>query len=131
MFSAEMMEEFYRETRRRKDPDLAMKKEIECFFDDFETLYKVDLGEFAVFYRDGKYKTQSEDEYHQKIEGSSYERFYHRLGRFKQNRSFPRFQHGFWWILHNCVAHIGIGLVPIKPCFDFHDWTSKKLNLGE
>lgn len=40
----------------------------------------------------------------------------------------PRVQHHFWWLLHNLVAHPAIGLVPVKATFDFHDWTSRKLN---
>lgn len=40
----------------------------------------------------------------------------------------PYIEHHFWWLLHNCVAHMLIGLVPVKWFFDFHDWTSKKLN---
>lgn len=40
----------------------------------------------------------------------------------------PRAQHHFWWLLHNCVAHPAIGFVPVKATFDFHDWTSRKLN---
>lgn len=43
-------------------------------------------------------------------------------------RKFPKVQHHFWWLLHNLVAHPAIGLVPIKSTFDFHDWTSRKLN---
>jgi hypothetical protein len=36
-------------------------------------------------------------------------------------------RHYFWWVVHNIIAHILIGLIPIKTFFDFHDWTSKRL----
>ncbi len=35
--------------------------------------------------------------------------------------------HYGWWLVHNLVAHILIGILPIKPFFDFHDWTSIKM----
>jgi hypothetical protein len=40
----------------------------------------------------------------------------------------PAAKHHFWWLLHNLVAHPAIGLFPVKTAFDFHDWTSRKLN---
>ena len=40
----------------------------------------------------------------------------------------PVIEHHFWWLMHNWTAHFMIGLLPLKPFFDFHDWTSKKLN---
>ena len=40
----------------------------------------------------------------------------------------PAIEHHFWWLTHNILAHTLIGLIPIKWFFDFHDWTSKKLN---
>lgn len=43
-------------------------------------------------------------------------------------RSLPRVKHFVWWLIHNCVAHPVIGVAPVKPAFDFHDWTSRKLN---
>ena len=43
-------------------------------------------------------------------------------------RELPRVKHYIWWLIHNLVAHPAIGLVPIKATFDFHDWTSRKLN---
>lgn len=39
-----------------------------------------------------------------------------------------RIKHLGWWWVHNCIAHPLIGMVPIKAAFDFHDWTSRKLN---
>ena len=68
------------------------------------------------------------DEYETEDLGS-HGRFYERLNRFKYDgRSFPRVRHHFWWLLHNCVAHMAIGLAPIAMTFVFHDWTSRKLN---
>lgn len=46
----------------------------------------------------------------------------------KQDKRFPRAQHRFWWIMHNCIAHVAIGLFPHSKTFWLHDWTSKKLN---
>lgn len=43
-------------------------------------------------------------------------------------KELPRVKHYIWWLIHNCVAHPAIGLVPVKVAFDFHDWTSRKLN---
>lgn len=40
----------------------------------------------------------------------------------------PVIEHHFWWLIHNIIAHTLIGLIPIKLFFNFHDWTSKKLN---
>lgn len=59
-------------------------------------------------------------------------RFPMRIEKFrKAEKSFPILQHYFWWVMHNCVTHFLIGIVPIKPFFQFHDWTSVKLNAGE
>ena len=56
-------------------------------------------------------------------------RFNKRIEKFrKAGKRFPVLQHYFWWLTHNWLGHFMIGLLPIKPCFDFHDWTSKKLN---
>ncbi len=35
--------------------------------------------------------------------------------------------HYGWWIIHNLIAHPLIGLFPNKQCFDFHDYTSRKM----
>lgn len=36
-------------------------------------------------------------------------------------------RHYFWWFVHNSVVHPLLGILPVKPLFDLHDWTSKKL----
>ena len=46
----------------------------------------------------------------------------------KVGRTLPLAQHYAWWLIHNLVAHPAIGVLPIKASFDFHDWTSRKLN---
>jgi hypothetical protein len=62
----------------------------------------------------------------------SEDRFPKRIEKFrKAEKSFPILQHYFWWFVHNCVTHPLIGLIPVKPFFQFHDWTSVKLNAGE
>lgn len=40
----------------------------------------------------------------------------------------PRIRHWGWWWLHNCIAHPLIGILPIRPMFNFHDWTSRRMN---
>lgn len=62
-----------------------------------------------------------------KPEDGSEERFHQRLDVFDQKKK-PRLVHHFWWIVHNCLAHPMIGIIPIKSFFDFHDWTSRKIN---
>lgn len=32
-----------------------------------------------------------------------------------------------WWLVHNLIAHVLIGLFPFKPFFQFHDWTSRRM----
>ena len=62
----------------------------------------------------------------------SEDRFPKRIEKFKKaEKRFPILQHYFWWFTHNCITHPLIGLIPIKPFFNFHDWTSVKLNAGE
>jgi len=66
---------------------------------------------------------------------SAYARFHWRRKWFQRWRAsndnrvddHPKLVHDFWWIVHNCVAHPLIGVLPIKPTFDFHDWTSDKI----
>ena len=37
-------------------------------------------------------------------------------------------EHGFWWFVHNCISHPIIGVLPVKKSFEFHDYTSKRIN---
>lgn len=61
-----------------------------------------------------------------KPEDGSQQRFDERLA----NNMHPakRIKHLGWWVVHNCVAHMCIGLMPMRWAFDFHDWTSRRLN---
>lgn len=60
------------------------------------------------------------------------DRFPKRIEKFrKAEKRFPIIQHYFWWFVHNCITHPLIGLIPARPFFQFHDWTSVKLNAGE
>ena len=62
----------------------------------------------------------------------SAERFPIRIEKFKKKKKFlPLLQHYFWWFVHNCITHPLIGIIPFKPFFEFHDWTSVKLCAGE
>jgi hypothetical protein len=36
--------------------------------------------------------------------------------------------HHGWWLIHNIIAHPLIGIAPCRATFQFHDWTSEKLN---
>lgn len=49
-------------------------------------------------------------------------------GRYEERREkVAQPQLAFWWMMHNCVAHPLIGVLPFKPLFAFHDWTAKKI----
>lgn len=59
----------------------------------------------------------------------SWGRFYIRIEKFRlAGKMFPLVQHHCWWLFHNCVAHMSIGLIPCRFTFWLHDWTSRKLN---
>lgn len=45
----------------------------------------------------------------------------------ERKKKLPSFHLAFWWVVHNCIAHPVIGLLPFKACFDFHDYTAKKI----
>lgn len=62
----------------------------------------------------------------------SAERFPIRVEKFRKNKKFlPVIQHYGWWFLHNFITHPLIGVFPLKLFFEFHDWSSVKLNAGE
>ena len=49
--------------------------------------------------------------------------------RFEARRAArPWIAHRLWWLVHNAVSHPLIGLVPRRPLFRFHDWTSRKMH---
>lgn len=59
---------------------------------------------------------------------TSHGRFKYRITRWKNRKAKAWWlRHTFWWLVHNCFAHILIGFVPIKLFFRFHDWTSERL----
>lgn len=50
-------------------------------------------------------------------------------GRYaKRKTKVPWVQHTMWWVIHNCVSHPLIGVLPFRPFFRFHDWTSVKMH---
>lgn len=56
-------------------------------------------------------------------------RFYARIKKFeKAGKPFPKTQHLFWWVVHNALAHTLLAIFPVRWSFQFHDWTSLKLN---
>ena len=63
------------------------------------------------------------------IELGSAGRFQARIEKFRiAGKRFPLLQHYAWWVIHNAGAHVFLAAVPCKWSFDFHDWTSRKLN---
>lgn len=46
----------------------------------------------------------------------------------KRHRRLPMLRFASWWVLHNVIAHMFLGILPFKPFIWFHDWTSKHLN---
>lgn len=61
----------------------------------------------------------------------SHGRFPARVEKHRDQTPYPKLVHGFWWVVHNCISHPLIGVCPVKPFFEFHDWTSIKLNAGK
>ncbi len=62
-------------------------------------------------------------------EDGSAERFYDRRDKFDTlYKTLPRARYYAWWVIHNCVSHPLIGLLPIGKTFKFHDWTSRKMH---
>lgn len=70
---------------------------------------------------------KDEDGFLSSDEAGAAKRFEARVAVFQQEEK-PVYKHHFWWFVHNCVAHPMIGILPNKTTFDFHDWTSKKIN---
>lgn len=49
--------------------------------------------------------------------------------RYQERRKVrPWASHTFWWVVHNVIAHPLIGLLPFRPLFRFHDWTSERMH---
>lgn len=46
----------------------------------------------------------------------------------KRKTEHPWWKHTGWWLVHNCISHVLIGVLPLKPFFQFHDWTSRKMH---
>ncbi len=77
---------------------------------------------------DGEVKPKKEEkEYPNSDESGAELRFQKRIKEFKSEAK-PIYKHHSWWFVHNCIAHPLIGVIPCKSTFDFHDWTSKKIN---
>lgn len=77
--------------------------------------------------KENVFKVLEEDEFLSSDETGAEERFESRVAGFKKEDK-PVYKHHFWWFVHNCLAHPAIGVYPCKKTFDFHDWTSKKIN---
>lgn len=58
---------------------------------------------------------------------TSHGRFHNRIKIWMRHKGSAK-EHHFWWFVHNCIAHPMIGLLPHKKCFEFHDYTSDKIN---
>ena len=70
---------------------------------------------------------EEDDGFKSSNEDGSEERFVKRVAVFNQEDK-PVYKHHGWWFIHNCIAHPLIGIFPCKSTFDFHDWTSTKIN---
>jgi hypothetical protein len=80
------------------------------------------LAEHRAAHRFPKHSTKEFDPgFHGPEEGSE-DRFIVRKTKV------PWFKHTTWWLVHNCLSHPVIGLIPIKMFFKFHDWTSRKMH---
>lgn len=77
-------------------------------------------------------KQKNQSDYELLFKRHSYVRFRHRI-RFWKSRVvlLPTARHHFWWLAHNCVAHMGIGLFPTRATFWLHDYTSSKINFPD
>ena len=64
------------------------------------------------------------------IKTTAQQRFNTRIEKHKKGKV-SVWRHHFWWFVHNCIAHVGIGLFPCKKTFKFHDYTSDKINLND
>jgi hypothetical protein len=63
----------------------------------------------------------------EKPEDGSEGRYHARIETFEEQQK-PVIKHHVWWLMHNCVAHPLMGLMPVKVFFDFHDYTSRKIH---
>jgi hypothetical protein len=78
-------------------------------------------------YDEEEEKVVEKEELPSSDETGAEERYQSRIEVFKKDDK-PVYKHHYWWLLHNCIAHPLIGVLPCKSTFDFHDWTSKKIN---
>jgi hypothetical protein len=62
-------------------------------------------------------------------ESTSASRYDHRRRRWaRRHRLLPGVRHHAWWLLHNCISHPWLGIVPSPRAIWFHDFTSQHLN---
>jgi hypothetical protein len=113
--------EFDRKAETLKDPKTAAQS--------FRQLKDQDKEELRKFFaaRDAGRKQWWPDpkKFNQK---TSYERFRYRTEAWRlRAKGLNQVRHMSWWLLHNCVIHPLIGVLPIKPLFDLHDWSSVRL----
>jgi len=78
-------------------------------------------------YDDEEKEVVKKEDFGSSNEAGAEDRFEKRKEVFKQKEE-PLYKHYIWWLIHNCVAHPLIGIFPCKSTFDFHDWTSIKIN---
>lgn len=53
----------------------------------------------------------------------------HRQGGPVRSVPVPKIPKRAWWVFHNVIAHVAIGLVPTKATFRFHDWSAEKMGV--
>jgi len=71
-------------------------------------------------------KRKAQEELKNRLQ-TAHGRFWWRIEKWKEKTGSAK-EHHFWWFVHNCIAHPMIGVLPIKRTFDFHDYTSDKIN---
>jgi hypothetical protein len=65
----------------------------------------------------------------EKMSQTSHGRFYQRLALFKgDGKAYPRLRHFGFWLIHNCLVHPLLGVVPRPFVLDLHELSSRWLN---
>lgn len=128
-FESEAEEADYFQRELIDEADLA---DVVLSWIDYLELQDLVVEDRVILHRDGRLElpTREQEDYEEDLLDSSHARYRHRLRRFRERVSpLPTLRHTGWWWLHNCVAHMAIGLAPCAATFRLHDWTSKRLNL--
>jgi hypothetical protein len=114
--------EFERKAAEVKDPKAGARK-----FNQLSAEQKEELRKF--FDARNAARTRWWPDHTKFNQKTSYERFRYRTEAWRlRAKNLNQVRHAYWWLLHNCVIHPLIGVLPIKPIFDLHDWSSVRLS---